>query len=196
MDDKLNWRPHIKNLKSKLARTCYTFYKLKKYVNQHTLKMLYYSLVYPHLQYCITSWGKAAEYLISKIFVMQKYFIKTICNKGSLEQSTPLFLNLEMLKLNDIYKLQVGKLMYKVKNETLIGNNTLIKTSEIHNYNTRLAGSLNYFIPQKRTCVGKRSFSFNGPKIWQNIPLEIKNSTTGCFKYKLKKLLLDSYNNV
>ena len=51
LDDKLTWKPHIEKLISKLSRACYLFYKVKQYVNESTLKMLYFGLVYPHLQY-------------------------------------------------------------------------------------------------------------------------------------------------
>ena len=59
IDDKLNWKDHITNLKSKLARNNYILHKLKPYVNKHTLKLVYYSIIYPHLQYGIASYGSA-----------------------------------------------------------------------------------------------------------------------------------------
>ena len=108
LDDKLTWKPHIENLKSKLARTCYTFYKLRQYTTESTLKMLYHGLVYPHLQYCITSWGSAADYLLSKIFIMQKSIIKIICKRSRQDSSNQLFIKFGLLKLKEIYKLQIS----------------------------------------------------------------------------------------
>ena len=157
--------------------------------------MLYYSLAYPYLQYCITSWGGAADYLISKIFSVQKSFIRTICSKPKLEPSSPLFYQLKMLKLNDIYRLQISKLMYQLKSQRSFGENSLIKVSEIHNHNTRIANNHNYYIPHKRTDIGKRSFSFQGPKIWLEVPPGMKELEFGPFKYNLKNMLLENYND-
>ena len=194
LDDKLTWEPHIENLKTKLARTCYIFYKLKNYVNENTLKMVYYSLVYPHLQYGITSWGKAAGYLIKKIITMQKSIVKIICRKGKREPSTPLFFRLGMLKLEDVYKLQLSKLVHKYKNESLIGEGRLVRLRDVHSYNTRLAANSNYFIPRRNKDVGRNCFSCSGPTIWQNVPSNLKALSFESFKLRLKNHLLEMYN--
>ena len=193
LDDKLNWEPHLNKLKAKLARNCFVIYKIKRYVNESTLKMLYYSFIHPHIQYGISTWGKAANKLISKIFILQKSVIKTICNKNRREPSTPLFKRLGILKLNDLYTFQTAKLMFKLKNGTIVGENTLTEISNIHYHNTRLADNFNFFISRKRTKLGQQSFSFNGPKIWTTIPGDLKDLNILQFKHKYKQLLIDSY---
>ena len=76
-----------------------------------------------------------------------------------------------------------------------VGENHLTKVSDIHNHNTRHASKSNFFIPRKRTGSGKQSFSYNGPVVWQSIPPQFKELTFGLFKYKLKNLFLENYNN-
>ena len=61
IDDKLNWKHQVKQICSKIARGLWALYHIRNYVNKHTMKMVYYSLVYSHLQYCINSWGSASE---------------------------------------------------------------------------------------------------------------------------------------
>ena len=99
----------------------------------------------------------------------------------------PLFIRLGLLKLSEIYKLQVGKLMHKYKNKPNIGEFKSTSLSCKHNYNTRMAANDNYFIAQTRTNLGLRSFSYVGPKLWQTIPTEFKNMNFTQFKYKYKK---------
>ena len=74
--------------------------------------------------------------------------------------------------------------------------------SVIHSYNTRGAACGDYFIVRKNTLVygihsivyGIHSICFNGAKIWNNIPPEIRDSpSVWNFHKRLKKLLLDSY---
>ena len=69
-DNKMNWTQHMKYLNAKLCKGSWAISKLKKYVNIHTLKTIYYSLIYSHLKYSITttcSWGKAAKTIIQPI---------------------------------------------------------------------------------------------------------------------------------
>ena len=54
-DKKINSAQHINNLKVKLCKGSWTIFKLRKYVNIHTLKTIYYSLIYSRLKYCIIS---------------------------------------------------------------------------------------------------------------------------------------------
>ena len=48
--EKLNWKSHLKSFKSKLSRSCFSMSKLGYYLDTNTLKMVYYSLFYPHIQ--------------------------------------------------------------------------------------------------------------------------------------------------
>ena len=42
---------------------------------------------------------------------------------------------------------------------------TIISITQKHHYKTRLAVKQNYFQPRKRTELGKKTFSYIGPKI-------------------------------
>ena len=53
IDNTLTWKAHIKLVCTKLARGCFALIKLRNLVKLSTLKSVYYSMVYTHLQYCI-----------------------------------------------------------------------------------------------------------------------------------------------
>ena len=55
LDDKLNWKAHLKHFKSKLSRSCFVISKLRYYLDTNALKMVYYSVFYPKVQYCIST---------------------------------------------------------------------------------------------------------------------------------------------
>ena len=61
LDNKLNWDTHISKLESK--HSCYSgkFYRIREYLSTNELKMIYFSLVYSHLQYAIGAWGSATK---------------------------------------------------------------------------------------------------------------------------------------
>ena len=193
LDHKLNWEPHLKQLKSKLSRSSFIFNRLKNYVDSKTLLMVYYSLFYSHLQYCITSWGSAADKFISPIVVLQKRVIRYICKVGYREHTNELFKNLKVLKVPEIFELQIGKLIHKSKYHLSVGDNKLLELNLFHNYNTRLSTKSNFYLNLPRTNLGKNSFSFIGPKVWQSVPEELKSLNLYSFKHKFKDHLLMKY---
>ncbi len=196
VDDKLNWKCHIAKIKNKLSKSSYIIWKLKPFVNTHTLKLVYYSLVYPYLQYCVCAWGNAAKSNLDPVVKLQKRIVRCILSEPSTAPSTPLFLKLGMLKFEDIFKQQVVNLMYKFGNSSYkTGDLNLTKISSRHRYSTRLSCNNNYFFNLPRTNLATRSFSYVGPKFWRSVPAEMKNMSFLTFKYKFKKYLLNLYKS-
>ena len=194
LDDKLNWKSHIKKVKNKLSRSSYIIWKLKPFVNTHTLKLVYYSLVYPYLQYCVCAWGSAPKSNIDPVVKLQKRIVKCILSEPSTAPSSPLFLKLGMLKFGDIFKLQVANLMYKFGNSSYkTGQVNLTKLTSVHRYATRLSCNNNYFMNLPRTNLAVRSFSYIGPKVWRSVPAEMKDMSFSAFKFKFKKYLINLY---
>ena len=61
IDNKLIWKTHIEHICSKMAKGSWALTRLKKYVSKQTLIKIYYSMIYSHLRYCITTWGSASK---------------------------------------------------------------------------------------------------------------------------------------
>ena len=57
MDDKFTWKPHIQHLCSKLSSGSWALLQLRNSVDFTSLKTVHYSLIYSHLQYCISLLG-------------------------------------------------------------------------------------------------------------------------------------------
>ena len=84
----------------------------------------------------------------------------------------------KMLKVSDIARLELAKFMYryhkfKVPNLFII-ENYFTPIDEIHSYNTRSSSSECYFLPSGNTTAGRLSLLLRGIKLWNAIPLGIK----------------------
>ena len=137
--------------------------------------MIYYSIAYPFLQYCISSWGGTSKSLLEPLFRKQKIIVRCILHKPYRTHSSPLFHHLNILKLEDIYRLQMGRLMQKHHKNKIVLSGSIENLSLLHSHSTRSRLSRNYFIPSVHTNLGKTSFSYNGPKIWNSFPQEVWN---------------------
>lgn len=71
VDKHLNWEPQIQHVNSKLAKNIGIIYKLRNYVDLNVLKQLYYTLIYPYLNYGIMSWGAAYKTKLTRIQIKQ-----------------------------------------------------------------------------------------------------------------------------
>ena len=84
------------------------------------------------------------------------------------DQMLKLYAKLKILKLNDIYTLQIAKLMHKFKHDCLpsVFNYLFTKLDNIHSYNTRQKTAQEYIVPRKRLAIAQKSLAYIGVKIW------------------------------
>ena len=120
IDSTLSWKHQIKNISCKISRAIGIMYKLSLFLKSTMLRNVYYSLIYSHIVYAVQVWGSAGKTEIDKILVLQKRAIRLISNKakrpvnpGPLASTNPMFLNLEILKVNDVFTLHISKFIYK-----------------------------------------------------------------------------------
>jgi len=52
IDHNFSWKPHIKYVRSKLARTVGILCKTRHILNYKSLQTLYYTLILPYMTYC------------------------------------------------------------------------------------------------------------------------------------------------
>ena len=79
------------------------------------LLSLYNTLILPHINYCILSWGKEND----AILLLQKRTVRAIAPVGYKIHSEPLFKFYNLLKVNDIYKQRLLVFYYNVINKVI-----------------------------------------------------------------------------
>ena len=148
------------------------------------LKQVYYNLVYSYLNYNACCYCSAYDTHLEKLIVLQKRVIRVMNGVPPRTHTSPLFYSNGLLKIQDIYNLNVGLFMY---DQQLSGQ--FIRT---HDYNTRNRDSL---LPnQVRRTVCEHSLLVAGPNIWNSIPINIQNATSrSSFKKRYKNYLLSFY---
>ena len=76
IDENLTWDSHIQKVSNKVSRILGVMNRLKNYIPGHILRILYNSMVMPHLQYSILNWGHKH----SRLHKLQKRAIRIITN--------------------------------------------------------------------------------------------------------------------
>ncbi|KAK0133338.1 RNA-directed DNA polymerase from mobile element jockey [Merluccius polli] len=172
IDEKVNWKPHVKYLQAKLSKTISVINKAKPFLNYNSLHLLYCALVLPYFTYCVEVWGNNFKTTLSPLTILQKRVIRIIHKVGYRDHTHPLFLHSKMLKFTDIVPYQTAQIMYKAKSNTLPGNiQQLFKIKEMR-YDLR--GTLNFERPKYRTDKRAYSISICGASQWNKLDVELK----------------------
>src|SRR5579872_4641501 len=90
VDQKLNWQQHNVYISLKISKSLNILNMLKYIIQKKCLISLYYSLVYPHLNYCIIVWGSAYNTALHRLLVLQKRAIRTISNSHYRSHTEPI----------------------------------------------------------------------------------------------------------
>jgi len=169
--------------------------RLKRKLNKNCLITLYYSFVYPHLNYCIILWGSASKTTLNNLLLLQKRAARLIDNCDYRSHTDPLFKQYLLLKLNDIYVLSCCIFAYKLKNLLLpdvCSSLMLLNTVVSRRYNTRTL--CDFVTPKCRTSLRQRCIAVKGPLYWKELPAEIRNSLNlHAFKSRVRRRIIDSY---
>ncbi len=149
------------------------------------------------LQYGITVWGQTYDSYLDPILKLQKKAVRAISHEHHLSHTLPIFKNLKLLRLQDIFRVKMKSFVYESLNKINPScfHNFFSLNCRIHQHFTRQSHHGNVFLTQKNSLqYGLKSIRYLGAKMWNNLPGEIRNSASKCsFKRNLKKFILVSF---
>jgi exonuclease III len=115
LDRHLSWKEHVDSTASKISKTIGALCKLKHFLPQNTLKLIYDSLIHCKIKYGILVWGENSN----RIMNLQKKAIRIISKSRYNSHCDPIFKKLEILKVHDTKRLQELIFFYKFRNNSL-----------------------------------------------------------------------------
>jgi hypothetical protein len=175
-DDKLTWHQHINHVAGKISRGLGMIGRVRNMLPFSVLRTLYYSLIYPYLNYCCLIWGGASATALHKIEVLQNRSIRLITRAPFRSSSGPIYKRLNLLNIVDIRQLQIAVFMFKVKHNLLPSCCLNYFKLNSVSYSLRV---VNYFAIQSfRTKIREQSISVAGPRVWATISVNIQNSAS------------------
>ena len=106
-----------------------------------------------------------------------------------------LFFSYKILKISDLYKLEVAKFMFQHHNNLLpdLFSNYFVAISRVHGYSTRGSANNNYYIPSITKSNAKSSLFYGGAKLWNSISTDIRLNPFSKFKENYYNYLINEY---
>ena len=194
LDDTLSFQDHRLYITNKISKNIGVLCKLRVFLPEKVLFMLYNCLILPYLHYCNITWAGVGTTKLEPLHKLQKKALRICTNSHYQAHSRPLFFRLRTLNIYDIHKIQSAIMMYNVYNNYVPKRvcQMFILNKSVHSYNTR--SCIKYHYPKVSTQLMLYSFRHNGPRIWNDLTDKLTLCTTiSSFKVLLKRQLVSSY---
>jgi len=187
LDEHLNFNLQI-NKKCQVAfHKIYTIRKIRKHLTFESCHTLLISLVISHLDYANCLYSGLPKRTVTKLQRIQNAAIKVLYRKPKYTHVTPLLREAHWLPVVFRIKFKLLILIFNAIRETgplYIRDLFETKTGL---YQTRSVSNCDLVVPRVRTKLGERAISYSGPKLWNDIPVDIRSSNDiDSFKKKLK----------
>ena len=185
MDENLNFKTHCSLISNKISKVIGLLFRLNSTLPCNALTTLYSALLLPHILYGVEVWHGVLQSNDDRIFKLQKKAIRAINCLTYNAHTNEYFKNMNLLKLNDIYKSKVLTYMFN-------SIETFPTNADTHLYNTRHSNDLS--IPRCYRARTQSTIFYKGVGLWNDLPEDIRSmQSVGAFKLLLKVMLIAEY---
>ena len=168
IDEHLTWKPHIDGISTKLNKANAMLSKIRHFVDQKTLKAIYYAIFESHLHYSSLFWAQNFN-STKRLFILQKKALRLMFFLRREAHTNPLFKDLNILKFDDKIALENSFFIHNsFKHRLPLPFDNLFQlSSNFHTHNTRwsILGCFN--VPSHRTKLyGRNSVCISAIFTW------------------------------
>ena len=117
LDDTLSFQDHRLYITNKISKNIGVLCKLRVFLPEKVLFMLYNCLSLPYLHYCNITWADVGTTKLEPLHKLQKKALRICTNFHYQAYSRPLFFRLRTLNIYDIHTIQSAIMMYNVYNK-------------------------------------------------------------------------------
>ena len=169
LDENLTWRDHVEVISKKISSGIGALKRIRELIDQETAIKAYQGFIEPYFSYCAPVWDGLGHTLSDRLQKLQNRAARVI-TRSSYDISSNLLL--DQLKWNNLSVNRLKQkaiLMYKTLNGQTPQYLNEMFTSRRCQYPLRNSNG-KLFIPKPNTDYLKRSFSYSGAILWNNLP--------------------------
>ena len=184
VDENLKWGEHFNTVKGKICGGLASLKKLKNII-PHKLCSVYYAIVESHLRYANEIWGSLPK---TKLDILQRLQdrARSIVDNARYKDNW----SCDWLSVENIIRFDRSVMTYKIRNKLSPESlwDKFQQRSSQSSYATRNCSDLQ--IPRLNSEHAKKSYRYSAVKVWNEIPVAIRElPTISRFKKDLKEYL-------
>ena len=170
----LTWKSHMELLLKKIRMGRGIIQKIKPYLNQKSLQLLYYSMIQSHFQYCISSWCFNNKTLIHRLQNTTNKVIRLAFNAKK-DDITAVMKKHNIMTIEQTAQMEIVKFMHKYFNNMLPHAFNNFFQHNYRNCNADRSRSKAKVFPKFcRIKLTQQSFKYKGPVQWNKLPPAIR----------------------
>jgi len=172
--------------------------KVRNCVETETLREIYHALIHSYIRYGTIAWGTASKTSLKQLQTIINRAVRIISFSPTRSiDLNPLFEILEILKIEDIYDLEIAKFTFRDKNNLLPATIAKYFETRVNENSLRTRSRPSNTIQIVHNSIyGSKSIQIRSQEVWKKVPSEIKDSPwMSSFKRRFKShLLLLNFN--
>jgi Reverse transcriptase (RNA-dependent DNA polymerase) len=172
VDSCLTFQSHVRKVISKIKPYVGILSRLRYYLPTKSLKLIYYSYIHSNIIYLLPAYGSCVRVHLDELEMLHKRSLKCIF-KLRFDHPTLEVYNKGISDLYTMIKHEMVLLLYKIKNNQIKSNFSLITRGDVSGRVTRQ--STNFNITFSHLTYIKESFFGRGFQIFNELPESIKN---------------------
>ena len=174
LDESLTWEHHVFTIISKVSKVIGVLRRLKSLLLQSTLVMIYSTLAQPYFDYCSIVWDSLGKGLGQRLQRLQNRAARIITESDYNTRSSDILTSLNWTNLETRRTQQFKTFMYKTVNNMVPSylSRKFTPWSMTHEHSLR-GSNHKLFLPRPLTESLKKSFSYRGATLWNDIPVEL-----------------------
>ena len=143
---------------------------------KQSLFSLYSSFIKSHVLYGILNWGCASKTILEPLKRNLRKAVRIIDSPNCTAHSEHIFKRLKIFNFDKLYMLEIAKMIFQINKNTSnkFLQDEFMKTKNLHKYNTRQSSSEGFSLLSIRTNYKKSFLTFDGIKLWNSLPTELK----------------------
>ncbi|XP_071841196.1 uncharacterized protein [Apostichopus japonicus] len=187
MDETLNLKHHISLKVRASALAMFNLKKIREYLDKSTCRKIANAMIFSHMDFCNGLFINLPGSTLHPLQRIQNYTAKIILGRSKYDSASAALKELHILLVNGRVEYKILLLVYKC-----IHNSAPAYLSELLDIktpvrSTRSSKGILLKVPfTRRQCFAGRSFSVAGPRLWNALPVDTRNSKTRTFKVALK----------
>jgi hypothetical protein len=195
LDKHISMEEHIAAICKSAHYHLYNIGRIRKHLSTESTEQLIHAFITTKLDYCNALLCGLPSTQIHRLQRLQNVAARIVTRSKTSSHITPVLYDLHWLPVCQRVKFKVLLLVYKCLNSMAPSYlQELIRVRQT----TRALRSAHYHmlhVPFTRHCgFADRAFGVVGPRLWNDLPVELKNaSSLGIFKAKLKTHLFKQY---
>ena len=178
LDMQVTLKEHIKMKSAKVAYNLHTKSELWNVLSKDTTKSLVYAIVSSHMDYCNSVMAGLPMETLKPLKRIQNLAAKLVCRRNHWDSATEALKSLHWLNIEDMILFKVLCIVYRCVNKQ--GPEFLNEMFNRKETRTLRSNNQNYLGILVTKCIsyGDQAFSVLGARVWNMLPLDIRNQPT------------------